>query len=385
MLRSQSLWFSFVWLWGCAPAETSSPPAAPVPLPPDLEFTASLSIDGGRSSSLSVSLPQNRFRLEQGNLVFIGPLDQLDGTLACNNTDQTYFQFSEQTLAELESSRARDALQRYQSALSHSGIRGASQSVKWPFQNPCERAQQLLNEHTHCAAKTVGPARQVWIHRATHREGMQRAFQQVERTVEHEFDPSLGLLLRESVSSSDRNTVSTGPALQSVRVTKLEPATFAIPAGYREVATEQEMATETRREIGWPEMIPGRTFLKAKVYVVDDPPAPAAPRWSIVRERWIHTEGREIAAVIKITSAVPHFAADVTTLPVEVGHDFQISQWDDITEVGQESWRRSRRAITFADRGILFHVDVFPEELAEIVLLPLCRGLIKKGASPAGP
>lgn len=362
-------------LLGCNQAP--SQPAVPLA---EMEITGTLRLPD-EEVGITLSTIKDRFRIEREGKIFIGSIKDRSWGIIVHPDSKRYYHFSQERYRalwdrhdEMRELRTAAIARRHDSAPAKASMSSARGLLGRILQSPCERMKGNFGGHTKC--EFSGEDLVVFHHEVSRRSAINAGYKKTVRTVEHQYDTKLGLLISE-VHDSYRTS------FQDIKAVELDLSVFGAPEGYQEMLTDEVLEETTPEILGWESMVEGET-LRCFPDAMDHPSPPSPLQWVSLKEKWRVPGDRPPKLSVHIETFAPQRGQDLTISPLKVGHTTKATQWDSDTLVGERSFQKKENEIVFTQNGRLYSVGVYPKAKAGI-LLPVCRKLAAKAQERATP
>ncbi len=334
---------------GCSGMTTSMVPAVKAS---PTEFRATL-VGYDEERPVEISTVKGRFRLVDGDRIFVGDLDPEGEVVVLGPKTKTFFRYRQGKFSELFETHDRPAATRYAGATNASGVQLMSQLLA-PMRSPCEAASQ---DRTHqvCEHSEAGENLQSWSHTYHSRSSAQEGFKKYEVTVSHLYNTQLGMIVSASQGLYFRDPV----------IGEISGQDFEVPHDYTQILSDEELRDPRFGYIGSPSVFSGSGWEGFLELVTDQPPPPERPNRTYQKEKW-WSKG-DSPDIVYLERLYCHEKVDFDKLPLELHFAFPIKAWDEPTEFGEHSFRDGPTKLTFVAENQIFKINVLEESRAELI------------------
>lgn len=260
-----------------------SPPQARQPTEPHFRVKGRFGCSRG-SGTLWLDSKRDRVRYDVGDRTFLK--GRGEGFTAWFPQEKVWFVYDKARERALESAGKEAERSRYAMAAAQSGALGLQPTLPELLAHPCERAVERLGAHGECSHVDNPGGYQSWNHVVKRRAGVQEGFRESTFTLDNEYDPRRGLIMREDYGSpwgSGSHSFTPDEGAEQGEVT---PAAFEVPQGFREILTDAELSAQALPTVGHVEMLPGAPWNRIEDYHDDYPSGELHRTFSVTRERW---------------------------------------------------------------------------------------------------
>lgn len=322
-----------------------------------VEFVAKLSGSGQRYP-VEISTKKRRFRVERDGKLFLGSLDpEQREVMVVDPKARTFFRADPKRFSQLFDTHDRPAATRFDGAFNQVFAADVRDSVVFPFKSPCE-AVGTTGSHQECSSAPAADGLVTWTHKTKRITSPQDGLRKIETSVQFTDDPKLGVLV---------GGPENWPLFEQIEIQELSEDRFAVPDGYRERLSDEELRDPRFGYLGGPKLFPESQWTEFMEFERDIPPPPNSPLWTLQSEKWQEKGSGPSREVVWLDRLYSHRPFDPNKLPPGDGdHAFaNLKAWDPEAEAGTHSFREGPLSLVFTTHDQVFRIKVLNETMAD--------------------